>query len=826
MAIDETPCAHVPAKKRRLRWVLGGAAVLLLALALLVVFLPALLSLGFVRDRLAGAVGARLGTKVEVRSVAFSWFGAQEICELRVASPAPEEANEDLLRVTKAVIGLGLLDLIASRDALRLEVEEPTLRISRSAGGRFNFDGLRGADREARPPGSAEPAEGDPPKSGAPAGGRGLSREIHFVVRRGLVYYKDAGLGTTSKVESLEATVDVKGSEARIAAGGTVREEGGAPGSFRVEAVALGLSDPRAKQSVWARAELKELDLRPYRALIERLARVNAPEKPLDGRFVLASREEGLELSAELDAGFGKVERVVCKVPAKAVGGDAVLDLSWSLDLPGTFDFIKPRASAPEGARAGGSAAGTLTVTAPLTLEDLSAKGLAGTQLQVRFAGKVRNLDVLWPRTKETSEPFHLSQNELSLDIQAAAEVGGGTLAVKSAHLEGPGIKAELSGSAAPAVAGSAAPHTVDVRLSAEAAVPELIALLRIALPPRLEPAPQAAVRIADLSLRGEVGGDGSGLSTWQGNGRLEVAGPLTYGGIAVAGLSSGLRIEAGALEFPGFVCSVNGGEVRADALSLRLGEEPAYRAVLHAKGVAAHYDMAPLLAYVLPFIGAADREAELSGTIGSTLQIQGEGFESFRRNLSGTGSIRIVQGRITAAPFFRELALLLRADLREVVFQELGSDFQIGSGKITSRKVFLQAKEGGRLRNLGLEGSTGLDGQIDYGVNVSTLKETIGDKHARRILDYAEKLLGGGVLPLKLRGTVAEPKLSLEPRLGGIEGIFDGMPPLPSNEAPNEPHPSQEKEPPPEKSRDGRQQPRDAVQKGIQDILDLLKKR
>ena len=835
MPTDDMPGAIAPKKRRRRRWILGGGAVFLLALGLLVVFLPAILSIGFVRDRIAGAAGARLGTKVEIRSVAFSWFGSQEIRDLRVASPAPDEASEDLVRVPRAVIGLGLLDLLASKNVLRLEVDEPIVRLSRNAGGRFNFDGLGGERKEARPPRGAAPADDGASSGGSSAGGRGFSREIHIVVRQGLVAYKDAALGTASSVEGIEAVIDVKGAEARIEASGVVREEGGAPGGFRVDAVAAGLADPGAEPSVSARAEVKDLDLRPYRALVARLAGVGVPEKPLGGRIDVASREEGLDLSADLDAGFGKLERVVCKMPRKGGGGDAALDLAWSFDLPGAFDFIKPRAAAPEGARAGGSAAGTLAVTAPLSLEGLSAKGLAGTQFEVRLDGNVRDLDLLWPRAQGTSagEPIHLSQKEISLAVLASAEIGAGTLVVKNAHVAGQGIKAAISGSmrsrsATPAAAGagSATRRAVDLSLSAEAAVPEIIALLGAALPPRVEMAPESVVRISELSLHAEVGGDISGLPAWNGKGRMEARGPVKYGGVAVAGLSSGFRIEEGVLEFPGLVCGVNGGEVRAEALSLRLGEAPTYRALLRAEGVAAHYDMAPLLAYVLPFIGAEEREAELSGTIGSTLEIQGKGFgpESLRNSLSGSGSIRVVDGRIAASPFFRELASLLRSDLREVVFQEIGSDFKIGAGKVSSRNVFLEAREGSKLRNLGLEGTTTFDGKIDYGVNLSSLKETVGDKRARRILDYAEKLLGGGMLPLKLRGTTAKPELSLEPGIGGLdlEGILEGRIPLPesSQDVPEKEQPAQEK------PRDRRQDRREEIEKGIQDILDLLKKR
>ena len=120
------------------------------------------------------------------------------------------------------------------------------------------------------------------------------------------------------------------------------------------------------------------------------------------------------------------------------------------------------------------------------------------------------------------------------------------------------------------------------------------------------------------------------------------------------------------------------------------------------------------------------------------------------------------------------------------MLFEAIGSDFTIAAGKISCPKVFLQGKEGGKLRSLGLEGVTGIDGSLDYGMNLASLKETIGDKKIRRILDQAGKILGDGTLPFKLRGTLSKPKLALEPVLGGLDlgGLLEGrlsLPGLPS---------------------------------------------
>ena len=73
-------------------------------------------------------------------------------------------------------------------------------------------------------------------------------------------------------------------------------------------------------------------------------------------------------------------------------------------------------------------------------------------------------------------------------------------------------------------------------------------------------------------------------------------------------------------------------------------------------------------------------------------------------------------------------------------------------------------------MRNIRLEGATTVEGSIDYGMKLSGLKEAIGDKRIRRILESVGKVLGEGMLPIKVRGTISEPKLALEPSLGGLK--------------------------------------------------------
>jgi hypothetical protein len=548
---------------------------------------------------------------------------------------------------------------------------------------------------------------------------------------------------------------------------------------------ATGLEGAEGTPDVKARAEFRDLDLRPYRALLERLARVSAPEKPVTGSFEILSGERGLDLEGAFDAGFGRLEKVACAVPRRGAGDRSTLSVPWTLELSATLAFLGPRIALPEGAHVMGRAAGTLTLSAPLTLEELSAGGMDRSPLEVRLDAKGEDLDVLWPR--------------------GAADAGGSP--------EEP------------------------IRIEGGAATLSFL----------LERPAQAEGAEGEGGAPGTEGGT-PGPKRWKGTGRVDLRGPLRHGGVSLEGLSSDVRFDGQRLELPGLACRLNGGNVRAEELSLDLEGTPAYRIVLGAEQVAAHQDMAPLLAYVLPFLSAADRDAEFSGSLQGRLELGGRGFalDDLRKTLVGRGSLRVAQGRIAASPFFRELAGLLGTSLDRVLFHELGSDFTLGEGRITSSKLFLQGREGSSVRSIAFDGWTDLDGKLDYGMKLSSLKDSIGDKRARRVLEYAERFLGGGLLPLRVRGTVAAPKLSLELDaagldlggldLGGLDvggldlgGILEGVIPRPgSKDAEGEPSGagggkkgsgSPEKPAPPK-------DPREALERGLREILEGLRKR
>lgn len=371
------------------------------------------------------------------------------------------------------------------------------------------------------------------------------------------------------------------------------------------------------------------------------------------------------------------------------------------------------------------------------------------------------------------------SSSVANLEASAFLGRGSGGLEVRI-ELAGDTIAAEAKAALQPVPGegeggGGARRFELELR-SLEVRDPALAAWIRSLLPEGCELDRTPAVRLFGVRLAGALAPDASPLRTLEGEGKVAVAGALRYRGIAAADLEAGVRVGGGAVEIRDLRSTVNGGRVVADA-SLGIEAPRAYRLAVRADGVAASYDMAPLLAYALPFLTPGVDGAEFSGTVRGALEVEGRGFSfaDLEAHLRGKGSLRVLGGSISASGVFAELSTLLRREFGRALFEEAGSDFEISEGRVASKGVFLRGKEGGKLRSLRLAGSTSFDGTLDYGIELSAIREAIGDREARRILEIAEGMLGGGAapLPLRLAGTLSKPRISLA---RGLRDVFEGI--------------------------------------------------
>lgn len=247
-----------------------------------------------------------------------------------------------------------------------------------------------------------------------------------------------------------------------------------------------------------------------------------------------------------------------------------------------------------------------------------------------------------------------------------------------------------------------------------------------------------------------------------KGRGLVELTGRMRYEGYRVSRIAANVETNERQLLFRDVNADLNGGRLIAPRLSLDLtGEKPGYELELGLEAVEANHDMSPLLAYVVPFLSLEDRQGALSGKITASLKLQGHGLEvADLETLEGSGKLRLRDGQFQGSRFFREVARLVGTDLDRVAFSELGSDFRISAGAVASDDVFL-TETSDKLRNLGLKGTTSLRGEIDYGVDLAALQETVGDRGIRDVLRGVSTVLGDDGVPIRLGGTLKAPRLT-----------------------------------------------------------------
>jgi hypothetical protein len=804
-----TPPAVKPRRKwlRRLLWL--GAFCLLLLVVLLVA-LPHILSSGPVRRLIAEKLGASLDAPVEVETMAFSWGGEQRIENLRVGTPATSAIREDLLTVSSITVKQGLLDLVLPGELVAtVEVEKPVIRLRRDREGRFSFEGLGGArwkGGEGQKPSDEPSPPSEPSEPGRLPEAPG---QLKLLLRSGVLHFRDDLLGTASQVTDFDLDVDLDREKIIVGLEALLGQPGQADaGSVKLDATIKGLKGAENIRDllVTARGQARDLDLQPYAPLIEKLAGVKPPEKPVRGDFTVETADRRIRGSLDLDADYAALRGVALELPLEA-GGGASLTAPYSLDLEPLVAALGNLSNLPPGSHVAGKAGGTLSLTGPLSLEALSRRPVALGDLGLALDLSVKDLVLKLPagaaatdqragtaaeKGRPEEKPLELAEKELTLELRARTGESVDQIRLETTRLRAEGLQLDLDGTvenreASAGARGSRVPHA-DLRLSADLLVPSLVERFARFFPEGVKVTGGTRARLTDLRIRGPLRREQPPAEALTAEGSVELAGVVSYSGVKVDGLTGKLELAGGVARVKDLQATVNGGQLRSSVSSLGLaGEKRPFQLKLELDGVGVSYQAAPLLAYVLPFVGQDD--ATLEGKIKAALALEGRGFalEDLKETLKGSGSLRVAEGKLGPSPFLRELAGVLRsAPIDTVLFKEMGSDFTVNTGRVSSDNVFLTSR-GGKIRRLGLSGSTSLDQELDYGVNVSALKDSIGDDKIRRILAVLEKTLGDAAIPLRLKGSLTSPSLALDagklPRLD--EMLKDGAKKLLEDEVP-----------------------------------------
>ncbi len=165
------------------------------------------------------------------------------------------------------------------------------------------------------------------------------------------------------------------------------------------------------------------------------------------------------------------------------------------------------------------------------------------------------------------------------------------------------------------------------------------------------------------------------------------------------------------------------------------------------------------------------DLSGLLFGTLEAGLALTGAGLDSasLRENLEGTASFALVEGRLTSVGVLAKLAEALESaggrgiGREETPFSYLGGNFKVRRGKARTGDLRLESPD----VSMRGEGSLTMDMGLDLDLKARLSPEVTADMVARReslrfLKDDKERIR----LDLKLGGTLAEPKVGVDPEM------------------------------------------------------------
>jgi hypothetical protein len=726
----------------------GGLAALLFLLALGFFLLPRFLS-----QRLLGVISAELDMAVEAEGVDLSWTGSQRIEDLRLAAPGGGAAGEEILRVRSARLQSGLLDLIFTREPLKLAIDEPVLHLRRSRDGRLNLEEIfQHLEREADH--GETPSEAGGRKVRRKSSGKTsfwdrlrLAQRMQVRVSAGEVIYIDERLGLSSRLSCLDLQLGLAAGEVRLE-GTTLVESDGACASTRgrmeVLARIQGLGAGPAALQIEGALKLDQADLRSLRGLLGEPLGALVAQAPLSSRIEVSTREGAIEASADLETGAIRVHRAACKLPLLAGAGPASLSLPLAIELAPALALCEDLRGFPRALELSGRLDGELGVSGAVSLDTLVAAADPLGDLSATLHARARGLEARWSGASAGTAGVELAEDELIIELRASTAGNIGEVMVERARLESSILRADLTGSARWSAGG--------LEFGEEGLRLELSGSLAAAAPngesraarlevPDLEIAPGARLAIEGLQAVAHLGGEPRLEDALSAAARLVMRGKLAWRGVEVERLSGDLRLVGGRLSASGLeAAGSGGGRVEADELWVEIGpSHPRFRLAAAVDDLRARPEMAPLLAYVAPFLALEEGGGQLEGAIDARFELEGRGLflEDLGRDLAGRGTLRIRDGRFAAPRLLRE-AGRLEGTPPEAHFAELSSEFEVGGGRIACRRISLSSREGA-LWPIGLEGTTAFDGSLDYEVDLGPQ---------------------GGGRSVRLRGTLAAPEL------------------------------------------------------------------
>ena len=166
-----------------------------------------------------------------------------------------------------------------------------------------------------------------------------------------------------------------------------------------------------------------------------------------------------------------------------------------------------------------------------------------------------------------------------------------------------------------------------------------------------------------------------------------------------------------------------------------------------------------PLLTAFLPkaagsLLGAMNLNFDLDG--------RGSQWKSISRNLSGAGDMLVSDGRLASPGLVKGFSSILQlSGLKDIQFENFKAQFKIVNGKVR-----LDSQLTSERLKLSPQGSIGLDGSLDLGLDTRLSPELSAklDKGGS-VTRYLEDQDGWTQLPLLLTGDFSSPQFGLDPK-------------------------------------------------------------
>ncbi|MCR4320082.1 MAG: AsmA-like C-terminal region-containing protein, partial [Candidatus Brocadiaceae bacterium] len=162
-------------------------------------------------------------------------------------------------------------------------------------------------------------------------------------------------------------------------------------------------------------------------------------------------------------------------------------------------------------------------------------------------------------------------------------------------------------------------------------------------------------------------------------------------------------------------------------------------------------------------------RDGEVGGILSLTGFLRGNGMgkEILNKKLAGDMKLEVRNGYIRGNRLISSILEII--GVKDVYsFDLMEAVIQIKDGKISTPKMDIQ----GPLLSLNASGVTKLDGSISYNATVRFSKEHM-DKNVEKI---AGLLLKQNELPIEIRGTTRDPKVSVKLSKDNLEHIIKGL--------------------------------------------------